>query len=137
MDQEPTLPPPVYAPEVVAEAILHAAEMPERDVTVGGGGKIISVLGQHMPRLTDKALETQTFLDQQKSGRPAADPDGALYAPTFGLQERGRYDGHVKEASLYTRASRHPLVVGALVAGTGLLIAALAGGDTSSGSKRY
>jgi short-subunit dehydrogenase len=137
LDQEPTLPAPVYAPDLVAEAILHCAEMPERDVTVGGGGKMISIMGQHTPRLIDKVLETQTFLDQQKTGRPAHHPDGALYAPTFGLQERGRYDGHVRESSLYPRTSLHPLVIGALVMGAGLLVAVFAGGVAPSGGKRY
>ena len=39
MDRKPSLPPPVYAPETVAEAILHAAENPVRDMFVGSGGK--------------------------------------------------------------------------------------------------
>lgn len=136
MSEEPTLPSPVYAPEVVAEATLHCAQTPERDVIVGGGGKPISVMGQHAPRLTDKAMATESFLNQQKSGRPARHQGEALHAPTFGLQERGNYDGHVKEASVYTKASLHPLAVGALVAGTGLLIAALFGGGASSSNKR-
>jgi hypothetical protein len=36
MDKEPSLPPPVYAPELVAKAILYAAQHPKRDVFVGG-----------------------------------------------------------------------------------------------------
>src|SRR3982751_4863770 len=49
MEREPTVPPPVYAPEVVAEAILYCAEHPERDVFAGGGGKAISMSGQYAP----------------------------------------------------------------------------------------
>jgi short-subunit dehydrogenase len=37
MDEAATVPAPVYAPETVARAVLHAAEHPQRDVTVGGG----------------------------------------------------------------------------------------------------
>jgi short-subunit dehydrogenase len=44
LDTKPENPPPVYAPEAVAEAILHCAENPVRDVFVGGGGKALSVL---------------------------------------------------------------------------------------------
>ena len=55
--EEPTLPPPVYAPEVVARAILHCAEYPERDVTVGGGGKAIAALGWAAPRASDRLME--------------------------------------------------------------------------------
>lgn len=124
LDEEPSLPPPVYAPELVAEAILHAAETPERDFTVGGGGKLISALGQHAPGLTDKVMETEGFLEQQKAGRPAQHREGAFYGPTFGLQQRGEYGGYVREISLYTRAALHPLATGVLVS-AGLLAAAL------------
>lgn len=53
LDKEPTLPPPVYAPETVAETILHCAETPERDVFVGAGGKAISAFGQYTPRIME------------------------------------------------------------------------------------
>ena len=39
MDREPTLPPPIYRPEEVAEAILHAAVQPRREIYVGGAVK--------------------------------------------------------------------------------------------------
>jgi short-subunit dehydrogenase involved in D-alanine esterification of teichoic acids len=39
MRHEPRLPPPLYAPEVVASAIQHAARHPQRDVYVGGAAK--------------------------------------------------------------------------------------------------
>lgn len=41
-DREPKLPPPVYRTEEVAEAILHAAVHPRRDIYIGGGGRIMS-----------------------------------------------------------------------------------------------
>src|ERR1051325_10749466 len=56
MPVEPQNPPPVYAPEPVAEAILHCAEYPERDVVIGGGGKVLAEAGHHVPRLTDKVI---------------------------------------------------------------------------------
>ncbi len=124
MDEEPSLPAPVYAPEVVAEAILHCAENPERDVFAGGGGKMLSALGHYAPRLADKIMET-AFVKQQKTGRPARRRRDALHAPTFGLKERGKYEGHVAESSLYTKASLHPTVAAALVVGAGVTIAAL------------
>src|SRR5215208_291136 len=57
MEVEPLNTPPVYAPETVAEAILHCAEHPERDVFVGGGGKMLAAAGHYAPRLTDKLIE--------------------------------------------------------------------------------
>ena len=42
MEAAPSFPPPVYAPEVVATTILKCAERPVRDVTVGGGGRMMT-----------------------------------------------------------------------------------------------
>lgn len=122
---EPQNPPPVYAPDTVAEAILHCAENPERDLYVGGGAKVLAAAGQHVPRLTDMFMEA-TMFDLQKSDRPKAkDRRDSLYAPLDDGEERGDYAGHVAESSVYTKASLHPLIAGSLIAGLGL--AAFAG----------
>lgn len=123
MAVEPQNPPPVYAPETVAEAILHCAENQERDLYVGGGGKMLAEAGHHAPRLTDKLLEA-TMFEVQKSDRPN-DRHDSLYAASADGEERGGYSGHVAESSLYTKASLHPLLAGSLIAGLGL--AAFAG----------
>ena len=117
MDVEPENPPPVYAPDAVAEAILHCAENSVRDVFVGGGGKALSVMGKYAPRLTDVYMEA-TMLDQQQSDRPAdqSASDGLYESQDSTLRERGGYDGHVSESSLYTKASLHPVLTGAAVA---------------------
>lgn len=125
MPVEPLNPPPVYAPETVAEAILHCAEYPERDVFIGAGGKALSVAGKYAPRLTDKVMEA-TLFDIQKSDTPSpiARKDG-LYNPSSKLEERGGYPGYVAETSFYTKASLRPLITGALLVGAGLSLAAL------------
>jgi short-subunit dehydrogenase len=121
---EPQNPPPVYAPETVAEAILYSAEHPERDVFVGAGGKAISVGGNYAPRLTDKVMEAALF-DIQQTKRPSpVDRKDGLYDASEDLRERGGYDGHVAESSLYTKATLHPLVTGAILLGSGLALAA-------------
>ena len=119
MPVEPLNPPPVYAPETVAEAILHCAEHPERDVYVGGGGKVLAEAGHHAPRVTDKLIGA-TLFDLQKSDRekPAGRRD-SLYAPLAGGRERGGYPGHVAESSVYTKASVRPLITASLFAGLG------------------
>jgi short-subunit dehydrogenase len=125
MAVEPQNPPPVYAPEPVAEAILHAAEYQERDVYVGGGGRILVAAGNHAPRLTDKVLEAAMF-DVQKSDRPRPNNrQDSLHSPAEDGAERGGYPGHVAESSVYTKAALHPLIAGSLIAGLGL--AAFAG----------
>lgn len=113
---EPENPPPVYAPETVAEAILHCAENPVRDVFVGGGGKALSVMGKLAPRLTDMYMEA-TMIDQQRSDKPDDNmPDGLYESSDSSLRERGGYDGHVSESSIYTKASLHPVLTGAAFA---------------------
>ncbi len=125
MPVEPQNPPPVYAPDPVAEAILQCAEHPERDVTVGGGGKVLAEAGHYVPRLTDKWIETAMF-DMQQSDRPTrANRRDSLYSPLKDGRERGDYPGHVAESSVYTKAKLHPVVTSSLIAGLGL--AALAG----------
>jgi short-subunit dehydrogenase len=122
LQTEPLNPPPVYAPEVVAQAILHCAEHPERDVIVGGSGRALAEAGHHLPQLTDKWM-TATMFDVQRSGKPkGADHRDSLHFPADGGQERGGYSGHVAESSIYTRASLHPWLVGLLIAGTGLAV---------------
>ena len=102
MDVEPKLPPPLYAPEVVAQAILHAAQHPKRDVYAGGAAKLFSVMNRSLPRLTDKVIE-RFMPQQQRSKRPKGKLDeSALYSPGVGLHERQGYEGHVCESSLYT-----------------------------------
>ena len=119
MPVEPLNPPPVYAPETVAEAILHCAENPERDVTVGGGGKVLAEAGHHAPRLTDKLMGAAMFdLQKTERERPAGRRD-SLYAPLADGRERGGYPGYVAESSVFTKASVHPLITGSLLAGLG------------------
>ena len=118
---EPQNPPPVYAPEVVADAILFCAENPERDVFVGAGGKGISMAGNYAPEITDKIMEW-TMFGMQETDKPETNgEENALYEPSGPYAERGGYEGHVAESSLYTKASLHPMIVGGLLlAGAGL-----------------
>ena len=104
LQHEPRLPPPLYAPEIVASAILHAAQHPQRDVYVGGAAKMIAVGSFHMPRLFDHYMKA-TMFKQQQSDRPAPpDRRDTLYASdSHELQQRlGAQYSHVHERSPYT-----------------------------------
>ena len=89
----------------------------ERDVFVGAGGKLVSVLGKFAPRLTDQYMEA-SMIDQQQSDKPkdGNSSDGWYVSKDSTLRERGDYEGHVSESSLYTKASLHPVLTGAAVA---------------------
>lgn len=123
---KPENPPPVYAPEAVAEAILHCAQNPTRDVFVGAGGKMLSMMGEYAPRLTDKYMEA-TMLDAQKSDQPdyVNQNEGLYESLDNRLAQRGGYQGHVAESSIYTKASLHPLIT---TAATGAALVALGAG---------
>lgn len=123
MEVEPNYPPPVYAPELVTDAILHAAQHPVRDLYVGGSARLMAAGAHHTPRLLDKAMEW-LGIDQQKSSIPASrDRDGSLHQPGQDLTERAG-TGKVREQSYYMKAVTHPRTVMALAAATGVIAAA-------------
>jgi short-subunit dehydrogenase len=124
LESEPQNPPPVYAPEIVADAILHCATEPVRDVFAGGGGKAISAAGYYAPRLTDHLMASTMVAMQQGGDHTSKRADG-LFDPAGSLEERGGYAGHVSERSIYTKASLHPVVAGAVAVGVGLAVAGL------------
>lgn len=126
LDRAPKNPPPVYAPDTVAKAILHCAVYPRRDVIVGAGGGAVSLLGTAFPRLTDLVME-KTMSRLQLTDEPPRDFDAHnLYGPLVDGKERGGYPHHVSESSLYTEAALHPIVTGAalLALGAGAFAAA-------------
>lgn len=125
LDRENKHPAPTYAPDLVAEAILRCAEVPTRDITIGGAGRLVASMGVLAPRLTDWLMEA-VFVPQQKFDRPPRPRDqNALFEPSERLAERGNYPGHTRETSLYTAAELHPAVLGVAAAGAGLALATL------------
>lgn len=126
MDVEPSVPAPVYAPKVVARAILECAERPRRDITVGGGGRVLAALGNVAPRLTDRYMG-RTMFDQQKGDEPASRKrrDTLHRARRNDGSERGDYAGHVMKSSAYTGAVLHPgrTLLGLAAVGVGLAMA--------------
>lgn len=112
----PENPAPVYAPETVAETILYCAEHAVRDVFVGGGGKALSVAGEAAPRLTDIMMERAMISTQMTSQAPDSSLESLHEPNDDSLTERGGYEGHVAESSIYTQASLHPIAAGALTA---------------------
>src|SRR6195952_452899 len=110
------LPPPVYAPEDVARAILYAAEHPKRSIHVGGAGKIMSVADKLMPGLNDKA----SSLIIKSEFTPGAE-NTAGGAEANSLWQPGQ-DGNIRgdhasiRRSAFTTAELHPALTWSLVA---------------------
>lgn len=123
MTQEPKLPPPVYAPEEVARAILYAATHQKREIYIGSGARAMTGMGRMMPQVMDRA--GQMMVKFQQRNEPPRDPVGALHQPGVDGRIRGDHPGHVMERSVYTRASLNPAVTGALFAAAGVAAATL------------
>jgi short-subunit dehydrogenase len=122
LEDQPKHAPPVYSADSVAEAILHAATTPVRDLFVGGGAKLVATMDKWAPRLTDKVVR-RMIIPGTHSGQPRRGGE-ALHTAGGGLREDGNYPGLVRR-SLYTRASMHPILTGAAAMGAGLVVAAL------------
>lgn len=138
MDVRPKLPPPVYAPEVVAEAILFCAEHPRREVTVGGGGRAMEALSGGP--LGDRYFQA-TMFDQQRSGEDETERPDSLYTAQGGGRTRGTHPGRVMSTSAYTAAAIRPMatMLGVIAAGTAITMAGRAlsrNGNGDEGSRR-
>ena len=120
--------PPVYEPETVAEAILHAVRHPVRDVVVGGGGTGLALIERMSPRLLDAALSLP-FIGRglQRTEIPDDGRDN-LDAP---IDEPGRIHGEwgdmARRRSWYTSlVGLHPVPARlALIGLVGTLVAAV------------
>jgi short-subunit dehydrogenase len=132
MGTEPLNPPPVYAPETVARAILHAAQHPMRDIVVGGAGKLISMSETWAPRLTDRIMES-AMTRWQRGGGPLRRSGDDLYGPSDEHRERLGRHRMVREHSYYTTAALHPLATAAVVAGLGVLAFGMLGSRRAMG----
>jgi short-subunit dehydrogenase len=124
MDRAPTPPPPVYAPDAVARAILRCATHPVREIVVGGAARVMIAGANMAPGIAEEVME-RTMFEAQKSDRPARRASDNLDGPADPTaRERGRYPGPVFEHSLYTAASLHPARTALAAAGLGIAVAA-------------
>jgi len=107
MDAPPRLPPPLYDPRLVADAILFACEHPRRQLYVGGGGYAISLAGRVAPRLTDLAMEAVGVGSQQAPDDPgASDRRDNLHQPRSDGTIDGAQDQSVRRTSFLLQAQK-------------------------------
>jgi short-subunit dehydrogenase len=119
MEEASQVPPPVYAPEVVADAVLHAAEHPTRDLVVGGWGRAMIAASRLMPSVADRIFAWGFFRTARQAGRPPRDTPANLHRAGEDGERHGD-QGHLFRHSLYTASRKHPgvaLGVGLLAAG--------------------
>jgi len=129
--------PPIYRPEVAANAVVHAAEHPRRrEYWVGGTTMATLIANKFAPGLLDRYL-ARTGYQSQQTDRPR-DPDqpANLWEPADGSQGRdfdthGVFDAKSTARSYQLWASQHHGVLGAVGVGAAViaLLAACAGTD--------
>jgi NAD(P)-dependent dehydrogenase (short-subunit alcohol dehydrogenase family) len=131
---EPQPVPPVYAPEVVSEVILRAAQRPLRELIAGGSGAKLSA-ARFVPRLADLYMQRWTF-GSQRTDAPTNGRADNLHTPLADDGgERGRnWTGHVRGSSVYTKAALHPALTAAVLGG--LAAIALTFAAMHSGERR-
>ncbi|HXV91970.1 MAG TPA: SDR family oxidoreductase [Pseudonocardia sp.] len=116
----PKPPPPVYDPEIVAEAIVYTAEHPRREVAVGGSAIGFVTAQRLSPALTDAVLSIPRLgIGELKADRPDNGRDNVDTPVDEPGQVHGSYPGTVLHHSATTAVlSRIPrpgdLLTGAL-----------------------
>ncbi|HEV2568986.1 SDR family oxidoreductase [Sphingomonas sp.] len=107
MDAPPRLPPPLYDPRLVADAILFACEHPRRQLYVGGGGYAISLAGKVAPRLTDLAMQAFGVEAQQSPGDPGVlNRRDNLHEPKPDGTVDGAQEANVRKTSFLLQAQK-------------------------------
>ena len=132
---------PIYDPELGVEALLHAATTNERELFVGGGGKLLSTAERISPKIVDIWERREGFDGQMTDWPKSQDAPNNLYNPVeYDGGVRGDFVAEEKHRSTYQSLERHVRVAsltaaaafatGAFFArrarGNGVVIAALA-----------
>ncbi len=137
MGPPPRLPPLLYDPFLVADAVLFACENRRRTLYVGGSGYLISLAGKVAPRLTDLAMEEFGRRSQvlpEDPGDPAKRDN--LFRPTEDGTIHGSQDLPVRRRSYLLEAQKDPLALPLLFGMAGMEMAAGLMGQLARGVDR-
>lgn len=109
MDAASKVPPPVYAPEVVAEAVLSAAEKPIREVTIGASGKAMTMTQHFLPHLADRLFSKLFPIMAKDKSRPPREMEGGFHEPGSSGELYGDQQDYMLKSSLYTKLRTDPV----------------------------
>lgn len=124
MDMRPQPAPPIYQPEVPAEAIVRAAETRARELVIGRASFKLILGGILAPGFVDKILSRMGYSGQQTDEPADARPDN-LFLPVPGDHgAHGRFDARASGRAIETESLR-PMLTAAAVSIP--LVAGLAG----------
>ena len=129
MSRQPQPVPPIYQPEIAAEAVLHAATHPRRREYWVGGSTVGTIIGNRLaPGLLDRYL-ARTGFDAQQTDEPNEAGAGNLWQPGDEGSDQGahgRFDQQAHAGSAQLWASRHRVRLAGLGAAGAAAGAALA-----------
>lgn len=106
-ERHPQPVPPIFQPEVAADAIVWAAEHPRREYLVGWPTTRAIIANRLIPGLLDRYL-ARTGVDAQQADRPVElDRPDNLYDPVPGdAGARGEFSDRAKNVSMQWRLTR-------------------------------
>ena len=111
--------PPIYHPQIVAEAILYAAENPVREMVAGGAGLGVVYAERVSPRAADLFSETIGFAGQDGGAKdmPEQHRDN-LFAPVSGYDTvEGNFSDEQFMSDPYTSLATSPRTKNSLLLG--------------------
>lgn len=116
--------PPIYQPEVAAEAIAWAAEHDRREINVGLPTTATRIADKFVPGLLDRYLAKTGYESQQTPQPVAPDRPDNLFAPRPGdFGARGEFEERARSRAWWWRVAAHRQILG--VAGVAAAAAAL------------
>jgi NAD(P)-dependent dehydrogenase (short-subunit alcohol dehydrogenase family) len=123
--------PPIYQPEVAADAVVYAAEHPRRrEYWVGGSTAATLIANAVAPGVLDRYLARTGFSSQQTSQPRPADQPANLWEPADQTRDYGAHgtfddQSHRRSAQLWASQHHGALAVAGAVAAaaTGMLMA--------------
>ncbi len=138
MPRRPEPVPPIFQPEVAAEAIVFAAHARRREVYVGGS-TVGAIIGNKIaPGVLDRYLASAGYSGQLAHEPANPEQPDNLFAPVPGDHgARGRFDRRTHRSSVELWAVRHRgLLFGGGAALAGILAGALLGKPRSRSADR-
>ena len=121
---EAQIPPPVYEPRLVADAILFCAAHPKRDITIGGAGRAQALFAAHFPRVFE-ALAPKAAAGFVDPAKAQPEPSNLFASTATGRVHSGEHPA-ARSTSLYTAAAKHSTVTkiaaAAVAAGVGAFL---------------
>jgi short-subunit dehydrogenase len=129
LERKPQPVPPIFQPEVAAEAIVWAARHRRRELQVGWPTVKTVAASKIAPGVADRYLARTGFQSQQRDERVENSRRDNLFDPVAGdYGAHGDFDERAKESSLQLALTRNREWL-ALAAGAGLAAAALLAHD--------